>query len=69
MANLVTVAEAVEHSVYTREHLVWLVRNKKVSGRKGGGVWLIDLDSLKAYEAKMSKLGDQRFNPKRSTHS
>lgn len=65
MANWVVIAEAVEQTSYTHEHIAWLVREGKIVGRKGGRVWLIDLDSLKAYEEKMKQLGTQKHNPAR----
>jgi hypothetical protein len=65
MVNWVVIAEAVEQSSYTHEHIAWLVREGKITGRKGGRVWLLDLDSLRAYEAKMKELGTQKHDPTR----
>ena len=66
MAEWVLIAEAVEKTSYTHEHIAWLVRHGKVVGRKGGGVWLVDLDSLREYEIKMKELGSKKFDPTRS---
>jgi hypothetical protein len=63
--NLVTIAEATTQSEYSHEHIKYLVRTGKIEGRKSGGVWLVDLDSLKAYEQKMKELGPQKFDPYR----
>jgi hypothetical protein len=65
MADWVLIAEAIEKTSYTREHIAWLIRQGKVTGRKGGGVWLVDLASLKEYEAKMNELGPQKHDPTR----
>lgn len=65
MANWVVIAEAVEYTSYTHEHIAWLAREGKITSRKGGRVWLIDLDSLKAYEAEMKELGTQKHDPTR----
>jgi hypothetical protein len=66
MATMVTVAEAVKESTYTHEHITWLVREGKIKGRKAGRVWLLELESLKEYEAKMTELGPLKHDP---THS
>jgi hypothetical protein len=65
MANLVLVAEAVSQSSYQPNHIRYLVREGLVQGKKVGGVWLVDLDDLKAYEAKMTEEGAQKFDPTR----
>jgi hypothetical protein len=62
----VLIAEAVEQTAYSRDHISLLIRQGKVGGRKAGGVWLVDLDSLKEYEQKMQELGAKKFTPKRS---
>ena len=63
MTNWVLIAEAIEYTDYTHEHIAWLLRDKRVVGRKVGGVWMVDLDSLKNYVAKMEQLGDKRYDP------
>ena len=45
MANFVLVAQAVEHSDYTVEHIRYLVRNALVKSQKVGRIWLVDLDA------------------------
>ena len=64
MADLVTIAEATQTSTYSHEHIKWLVRTGRISGRKSGSLWLVDLKSLKRYEEDMEKLGDKKFTPK-----
>lgn len=66
MAELVGAAEAAESSVYRHEHIRTLVRKGKVKGRKTGGVWLVDLEDLKAYEKRMTELGSQKHSPIKS---
>lgn len=66
--NLVTIGEALNYSSYTHEHLTWLVRTGKVKGRKSGNIWLIDLDDLQTYEARMTELGPKKYDPTRPDH-
>jgi len=66
MVELVSVAEAAEHSQYTHEYIAALVRKGKIKGRKSGIIWLVDLESLKAYEAEMEELGPRKHSPKPS---
>lgn len=66
MATLLTVSEAAEVSNYTHEHIAYLVRERKIRGRKGGRFWLVELESLKEYEAKMAELGTLKHDPTRS---
>ncbi len=63
MATLVSVAEAAEQTSYTHEHITWLVRKGKIEGRKAGTFWLVELESLKAYEERMKSLGPNKHNP------
>ncbi len=64
MANYVTIAEAASESSYSHVHLSWLLRKGKIAGRKSATLWLVDLDSLKEYEAKMNELGTLKHTPK-----
>jgi hypothetical protein len=66
MADWVSLSEATEKSVYSHEHIALLVRSGKVAGRKSGKIWLVDLDSLKEYQAKMQDLGDKKYSPVRN---
>ena len=69
MAEWVTIGEAKTHSEYSHDHIKWLVRNGKVEGRKSGSLWLVNLESLKEYEARMKELGPQKFDPTRDDSS
>ena len=64
MQNLVLVSKATEECSYSDRHIRLLVRKKFVKGEKQGGIWLVDLDDLKNYEAKMKSEGNQKFTPK-----
>jgi hypothetical protein len=68
MSNLILIAEAVENSSYSQDHITRLVREKKVVGRKVGGIWLVDLDDLKRYEQEMQKLGPQKHTGRKKRH-
>jgi hypothetical protein len=63
MANLVLISKACEESMYSDRHIRQLLKQKKIIGEKQGGVWLIDLDSLKEYEARMKEEGPKKFDP------
>jgi hypothetical protein len=65
MTDLVAIAEAAQNSEYSHEHIKYLVRSGRIKGRKSGTLWLVDLESLKAYEARMKELGPQKFDPTR----
>ena len=64
MANYVLVAQAVEHSDYSIEHIRYLVRNDFVKSQKVGRIWLIDLDDLQRYEQAMQDAGSSKYTPK-----
>ena len=63
MGNLVLVTKAVEESEYTPAHIRLLLRKELVKGEKQGGTWLVDIESLRAYEAQMRELGMQKYDP------
>ena len=65
MITWVSIAEAATQSSFSYAHISYLVRHQKINGRKSGNIWLVDLDSLKNYEAKMAELGKQKHKPKR----
>jgi hypothetical protein len=65
MVNWVTIAEATTHSEYSHDHIKRLVRDGKIEGRKSGTLWLVALESLKAYEVRMKELGPQKHDPTR----
>ena len=67
MANFVLIAEAVQHTGYKHAHIAWLVREGKVSGKKIGGTWTVDLDDLRRYQAEIQELGTQKHTPKGKT--
>lgn len=63
MPNLVLVEQAAKESEYHPDHIRYLVRKKLIQGEKHGGIWLIDLDSLKEYEAAMNEQGAHKHTP------
>lgn len=65
VSNLVLIDQAVKESSYDRNHIAYLARKGSIRGEKHGGVWLIDLDSLKEYEAQMQTEGTKKFDPTR----
>jgi len=66
MPNFVLITKARELSNYSDRHIRLLVRNNLVKGEKQGGVWLVDLDDLLAYQARMEEKGAQKFTTKKS---
>lgn len=48
-SEMITVSEASEISGYTRQHVRLLVRQRLVSARRAGGIWLIETSSLRNY--------------------
>lgn len=53
MANLILVSQAAKESEYTATHIRYLLLHNLVKGQNIG-IWLVDLDDLKRYEAEMS---------------
>jgi hypothetical protein len=64
VANFMLIKEALQYTDYTAEHLRYLLTHTLITGKKIGGVWLVDLDSLKAYEQRMKEAGLSKFRPK-----
>lgn len=52
MPNFVLIHEALKESRYTARHISLLLRYGKVTGRKEGRIWLVDLDDLKNTKLK-----------------
>ena len=50
MGTLVTVSKATESSSYTKQHIRYLIRQGKIKAERQVGIWLVDLESLLAYE-------------------
>lgn len=65
MANLVLIDEAAEQSTYDKNYIRYLARKGLIAGRKRGAIWLVDLESLKGYEARMQEEGTQKHTPAR----
>lgn len=63
MSNLVLIDQAIKESDYDRTYISYLARKGFIKGVKHGGVWVVDLDSLKEYEARMKEEGKKKYNP------
>ena len=63
MDQFVLIKVAVEKTGYSAPHITLLLRKGLVNGKKIGGVWLVDLASLKDYATTMLELGTQKFDP------
>jgi hypothetical protein len=61
--NLVLIEQAAQESEYHPNHIRYLVRKGFIKGDKHGGIWLVDLDSLKEYEKRMNEEGTKKFDP------
>ncbi len=64
MDSWVTVSEAALLSIYSREHISYLIRKGLVNAQRRGAIWLVDMESLKQYEEKMQSLGPAKHTPK-----
>jgi hypothetical protein len=63
MGQLVLITVAAQQTTYSTSHIALLLRQRRVAGEKVGGIWMVDLVSLKAYEAAMQELGSKKFDP------
>jgi hypothetical protein len=66
VANLILVSQAAKESEYTATHIRYLLRHNLVKGQNIG-IWLVDLDDLKRYEAEMKAAGTSKFDPTKYT--
>ncbi len=69
MTEWATTTEAAEQTSYTHEHLNWLARKGKITARKSGNAWLVELSSVREYEQRMKELGVQKHNPIREDYT
>ena len=63
MANLVLVEQAAKESAYDKHYIRYLARKGFINGEKHGAIWLVDLDSLKEYEAQAQAQGTKKYDP------
>ncbi len=61
-----TTGEAEALTGYAQAYLRRLAKRGRIVARKVGRDWLLNLDSLRAYQAQMAALGAQRHNPWRA---
>ena len=64
MADWIDTAEAQQLSGYSIYHLRYLLREKKIVGKKKGGAYWIDKTSLDDYLADAKASDDARSGPK-----
>ncbi len=67
MPNFVLLTRASSETSYSVSHIRNLVSKQIVKGAKEGGIWLVDLDDLKAYKQAMDELGVSKFDPTKYT--
>ena len=65
VTHLILVSQAAKESEYTATHIRYLLRNNLVRGQNIG-IWLVDLDDLKRYEAEMKIAGTSKFDSSKS---
>lgn len=63
MSNLVLIEQAAQQSTYDRNYIRYLARKGFIESEKHGGIWLVNLDSLKEYEARMQNEGSKKYDP------
>lgn len=63
LGTLVTISKAAETSSYTKQHIRYLIRLGKIKGERQVGIWLVELESLQAYEQEMNEMGPQKYDP------
>ena len=56
----ITVSEAVAVTGFHRVHIHWLIKNEKITGRRSGWYYLVDRNSLLAYQRQMEELGKKK---------
>jgi len=61
----ITTRAAAELTGYNPVYIRRLIKQKRIEAVKAGRDWLINQDSLLAYQAKMTALGGQKYNPYR----
>lgn len=56
----ITVSEAVAVTGYTIVHIHWLIKKEKIKARRSGWNYLVDRQSLLAYQRQMEALGKKK---------
>ena len=57
----ITVSEAAERYGISESHLRYLLRKKKIRGRKSGGTWILAASSVAQHKKRMEELGKRKF--------
>ena len=63
MTQLVLIDQATKESTYDRNYIRYLARRQFIKAEKHGGTWLVDVESLKAYEERMKEQGTKKYDP------
>ncbi len=63
MEGWVTTAEAAALTGYTAAYMRQLAIREYIEARKVGRDWLVNLESLLEYKARMERLGTAKHNP------
>ena len=56
----ITVSEAAEGYGISKSHLRYLLRKKKINGRKSGGTWILARSSVARYKQRVEELGKKK---------
>ena len=65
MPDFLTTQDAHEQTGYTIQHLIRLLKEGKVRGKRFGRLWAIDPDSLNEYLERARASADRRRGPRR----
>jgi excisionase family DNA binding protein len=67
MPEFLTTQDAHEQTGYTIQHLIRLLKEGKIEGKRFGRLWAIDPDSLQDYLEQARVSDDGRRGPRKST--
>jgi len=56
----ITVSEAVAVTGFHRVHIRWLITNEKIKAKRSGWYYLVDRNSLLAYQRQMDEMGKKK---------
>lgn len=63
--DYVSTKEASELTGYSIQYIQRLLRQGKIKAEKKGGMYWINLESVKEYKRKMDSLGSEKYSPHR----
>jgi excisionase family DNA binding protein len=59
----ITTGEAAELTGYATAYIRQLIKRGRLKAKKRGRDWFLDKAEVLAYVEKMTRLGDEKFNP------